>query len=126
MFDHVLIYATACGDLSFALRICQYVDEEGVCCDSDVRDALSRSVAMATKKLPDTAAVTSNGGEREDWKVEGTNATVEELWALDSLLQSWLDTEIEIGDDFLDEDGDEDSDEDEEFEVDVLDGDEVR
>lgn len=82
---------------------------------------------MATKKLPDTAAVTSNGGEREDWKVEGTNATVEELWALDSLLQSWLDTEIEeIGEDFIDDDRDEDSDEDEEFETDVLDADEVR
>ena len=125
VFNHTLIYATACGDLAFALRVCQYVDEEGICCDSGVRGALRRSVALAIKKLPDTAAITSDGDEGGGWKVEGTNATVEELWALDTLLQRWLDTEMEeVADDFLDEE-EEESDLDVGFEMDILDDDKV-
>lgn len=105
--DHALLYATASDDLSFALRMCRYVDEEGIWCDPDVREALCRSVAAAIKKLPKTAAVTSEGVDG-DWKVEGTNATEEQLWALDNLLQRWLDTEMdEVDEHFLDVEEDE-------------------
>lgn len=98
--DHTLLYATASDDLSFALRMCQYMDEEGLWCDSDVRDNLCRSVAMAIRRLPETAVVsTDGGGEEGSWIVEGTNATVKELWALNTLLHRWLDTEMEEVDD---------------------------
>lgn len=98
--DHALLYATAAHDLSFALRICQYIDEEGLWCDVDVRDALCRAVRVAIKKLPETAAVTTTGDGATAaaggaaWKVEGTNATVEELKTLGTLLQGWLDSEM--------------------------------
>lgn len=76
------------------------MDEEGLWCDLDVRDALCRSVAMAIRRLPETAAVsTDGGGKGGSWMVEGTNATVEELWALNTLLHRWLDTEMEEADD---------------------------
>ncbi|CAM9100535.1 unnamed protein product [Laminaria digitata] len=103
--DHALLYATATDDLSFALRMCQYIDEEGLWCDLDVRDALCRSVRVAIKGLPETAAVTTGDGAAaaEEWKVEGTNATVEELRALGALLQGWLDSEMDEFDDFVDE-----------------------
>lgn len=79
--------------------MCQYADDEGLWCDSNVRDALCRSVALAIKKLPDTDAVTSEGDAGGNCKVEGTNATAEELWALDTLLQKWIDIEMEEADD---------------------------
>ena len=103
--DHALLYATAADDLSFALRMCQYVDEEGLWCDLDVRDTLCRSVGAAIKGLPETAAVTTGDGAAaaEEWKVEGTNATVEELRTLGDLLQEWLDSEMDDFDDFGDE-----------------------
>lgn len=113
--------ALVSADLSFALRMCQYVDDEGIVIDQDIRDVLLRTVGHAIRKLPDTAAVNvgggggsgavedlsgeetapaAEGGDAEgfeggagerggdgEWKVEGTNATVEELWTLDALLQ---------------------------------------
>lgn len=110
--EGALLCALGSADLSFALRMCQYVDDEGIVIDQDVRDALLRTVGHAIRKLPDTAAVNTGGGggggiddlsgaaatgaqdeESEgfegegEWKVEGTNATVEELWNLDALLQ---------------------------------------
>lgn len=123
MCEQALLWALASADLSFALRVCQHVDDEGMVIDPDLRDALFRTVGFAIKELPGAAAVSVNfdvddvvgatrpdgegtaapaaaavagdtedeisgadGGGRE-WKVEGTNATMEELWALDALLQ---------------------------------------
>ena len=115
--ERALLWALACQDLSFALRMCQHVDDEGMVLDHDVRDAVFRMVGFAIKQLPDTAVVNVGVGTASDapqapgvaagaeaagalegedaiggngggeWKVEGTNATVEELWELDALLQ---------------------------------------
>lgn len=119
--ESALLWALASRDMSFALRMCQHVDDEGVVLDHNVRDAVFRVVGSAIKQLPDTAvvnvgagvgagaagvappagvaaasaaaAVGAGAGGSEDavgggeWKVEGTNATVEQLWDLDALLQ---------------------------------------
>lgn len=104
--EQALLWAMWSQDLSFALRVCQYTDEEGMVLDHELRDALFRFVSSAIKRLPDTAVVNvadaspatradtaaeaaaaAAAGESEAWKVEGTNATVEELWDLDALLQ---------------------------------------
>lgn len=110
--EHALLWALATQDLSFALRMCQHVDDEGMVLDHGVRDAVLREVDSAIRRLPDTAvvnvsvgaasaaatpaavpeagggegAVGGGGGDSGEWKVEGTNATVEQLWALDALL----------------------------------------
>lgn len=120
--EHALLWALASRDLSFALRMCQHVDDEGMALDHDVRDAVFRAVGLAIKQLPDKAVVNvsagaasagtladvapappapasagAGGGEHAiggggggEWKVEGTNATVEQLWELDALLQRYV------------------------------------
>lgn len=95
--DHALACAIAMDDLAFALRMCQYMDDEGFWCDRHVRHALCHAVVDAINKLPETAAVTSEGDAvaATEWKVEGTNATVEEIRALDALIHVWLDTELD-------------------------------
>ncbi len=110
--EHALLWAMWSQDLSFALRVCQYTDEEGMILDHELRDALFRFVSSAIKRLPDTAVVNvadanpatradmaaaaAAAGGSEAWKVEGTNATVEELWDLDALLQRCV--ELRSGD----------------------------
>lgn len=111
------MWALAFQDLSFALRMCQHVDDEGIVLDHDVRDAVFRMVSFAIKQLPDTAVVNVSagaasaappapdvaagagedaisGGGGGEWKVEGTNATVEQLWELDALLQRCVDLRV--------------------------------
>ncbi|CAN0194231.1 unnamed protein product [Scytosiphon promiscuus] len=160
--EDALLCALASADLSFALRMCQYVDDEGIVIDQDVRDALLRTVSHAIRKLPDTAAVSvggggggvafddlrgaatspaaqgdgaggfeetvggggGEGGVDGEWKVEGTNATVEELWALDALLQSWLDAEMDEFDHDEEDDEEDDEEEGQEFELSVESSDE--
>lgn len=125
--EQALLWALASQDLSFALRMCEHVDDEGMVLDHDVRDMAFRKVGSAIDQLPYTAAFNVNagvdvgtdddtddaattpfgaaagaqavgaGGDSEDaidgdgdvgeWKVEGTNATVSQLWELQRLLQ---------------------------------------
>lgn len=103
--------ALGSGDLSLALRVCQHVDDEGLVLDPHVLDTISRTVGYVIKELPGTAALSvsaapppvdggavaagvgsdaaNRGVEGGEWKVEGTNATMDELWALDALLQRY-------------------------------------
>lgn len=101
----------AMDDLSFTLRMCQYLDEEGFSCDSDVRDTLYHSVTTAIKNMQGSSVVlpvdASDGeegeskvegfesGEKEELMVEGTKATAEELFALNNLLERWVTAEME-------------------------------
>ncbi|CBJ28831.1 expressed unknown protein [Ectocarpus siliculosus] len=131
VYEAVLLCALGSGDLSFALRVCQHVDDEGLVLDPHVQDTLFRTVEYVMKELPGAAAVSvsaapppvdggavaagvrgdaaANGGGGEgEWKVEGTNATMGELRALDALLQSWLEAEMGEFDDVEDDDDDDD------------------
>ncbi|CAM9558746.1 unnamed protein product [Hapterophycus canaliculatus] len=122
--------------------MCQYVDDEGMVIDEDVRDALLRAVDRAIMRMPDSEAVVMDGGGGGgggddagavggdgsegvggvdgEWKVEGTNATAEELWALDKLVHGWLLDEEED-----DEEDDEEEEEGGDFEVSLDASDEV-
>ncbi|CAM9916596.1 unnamed protein product [Ectocarpus sp. 12 AP-2014] len=145
VYEGVLLCALSSRDLSFALRVCQHVDDEGLVLDPHVQDTLFRTVEYVMKELPGAAAVSvsaaprpvdggavaaggrgdaaTNGGVGGgEWKVEGTNATMDELRALDALLQSWLEAEMGEFDDVEDDDDDddlEDGEEIQEFEITV-------
>lgn len=99
--------------------MCQHADDEGMVIDPDLRHVLFQTVGFAIKELPDTAAISVNfgvddnhrggggggvdatrsdgaaagsvigAGDGAEWKVEGTNATTDELWSLDALLQRY-------------------------------------
>ncbi|CAM9203461.1 unnamed protein product, partial [Ectocarpus sp. 13 AM-2016] len=138
VYEGVLMCALGSGDLSFALRVCQHVDDEGLVLDPHVQDTLFRTVEYVMKERPGAAAVSvsaaprpvdggavaagrrgddaTNGGVGGgEWKVEGTNATMDELRALDTLLQSWLEAEMGEFDDVEDDDDDDDLEDEEEI-----------
>ncbi|CAN0497577.1 unnamed protein product, partial [Ectocarpus sp. 12 AP-2014] len=64
VYEGVLMCALGSGDLSFALRVCQHVDDEGLALDPHVQDTLFRTVEYVMKELPGAAAVSVSAAPR--------------------------------------------------------------